>query len=86
MEASTGTWTGDANSYAFQWQRCGVTPENTAQLRPAAASAFLTADPPSRAVDGSVHTVWNSGRFAPQWIEIDLKAPHAVSRIRLRKP
>jgi uncharacterized protein (TIGR03437 family) len=38
---------------------------------------------PALAVDGNVDTFWNSGGFAPQWIEIDLPFPSIVSGVRL---
>ncbi|MBI5548854.1 MAG: discoidin domain-containing protein [Deltaproteobacteria bacterium] len=38
---------------------------------------------PELAFDGSLSTAWNSGGFAPQWLQIDLGAVVPVSRIRL---
>jgi hypothetical protein len=37
----------------------------------------------SGAVDGSPEFIWNSGDFAPQWIEIDLGAPQSIGRVAL---
>jgi uncharacterized protein (TIGR03437 family) len=38
---------------------------------------------PTLAIDGNVDTFWNSGGFAPQWIEVDLAAPSIVSGVNL---
>jgi hypothetical protein len=56
---------------------------NLALARPVTASASIADGPPSFAVDGNTSTPWISGQDAPQWIEIDLGAETAVSRIRL---
>ena len=48
---------------------------------PAVSSRSRSATP--LAVDGSYATAWNAGDFPPQWIEVDLKAPVAVARLRL---
>ncbi len=56
---------------------------NIALGKPAIASQFLPESPPSAAVDGGCGTVWNSGDYAPQWIEIDLGTPQAVGQISL---
>jgi hypothetical protein len=47
------------------------------------ASQSLPDQQPGMAVDGSKSTPWGAGDFAPQWIEVDLGAPHDVSKIRL---
>ena len=51
--------------------------------KPAGASNALPGSPPEMAVDGLPATFWNSGHFAPQWIELDLEATVAVERLRL---
>lgn len=48
------------------------------------ASSSLPGAPPSAAVDGNHGTSWNSGGFPPASIDLDLGAPHAVTRMRLR--
>jgi RHS repeat-associated protein len=55
------------------------------QLRPisATASNSYQGAPPSQAMDGSLGTMWNSGGFAPQWIQLDLGQPSTISQIRL---
>ncbi|HZN71140.1 MAG TPA: discoidin domain-containing protein [Micromonosporaceae bacterium] len=54
------------------------------QGRPATASSVENANyPPSKAVDGSTGTRWSSAFSDPQWIQVDLGATHAVSRIVL---
>jgi hypothetical protein len=35
------------------------------------------------AADGDSNTSWNSGDFAPQWIEIDLGSPHDIQGLQL---
>jgi len=57
--------------------------QNMAFRKPAGASRLLQEYPPSAAVDGDHKTLWNSGDFAPQWIEIDLGAQSSVKKIRL---
>jgi len=47
------------------------------------ASHSLSSEPAGRAVDGNDSTSWNSGDFPPQWIELDLGAPAAITEIRL---
>ena len=37
----------------------------------------------AQAVDGDTSTAWNSGGFPPQWIQIDLGAPHTITDIKL---
>jgi len=60
---------------------------NVALGRPATASQSLPESPPESAFDGvlpgSPFYQWNSGDFAPQWIEVDLGASYTVGRIRL---
>jgi hypothetical protein len=34
-------------------------------------------------VDGDLGTLWSSGDFALQWIEVDLGGPHRVAQINL---
>ncbi len=48
----------------------------------ATASASLSAEPPSAAIDGNPGTQWGSGKDAPQWIEVQLAAT-TVGRVRL---
>jgi hypothetical protein len=51
-----------------------------ANVRASAAAAA----PAANAVDGSSSTYWGSGGNAPQWIEVDLGAPHNLAAIRLQ--
>lgn len=53
---------------------------------PATASAsasFGEAYLPTLAIDGNLSTCWNSGGFAPQWIDIDLCIPQYLVSLRL---
>lgn len=56
---------------------------NIALGKPATASQSLRESPPSMAVDGASGTLWNSGDYAPQWIEIDLGSPQQIGQISL---
>jgi len=56
---------------------------NLALGKPATASQFLRKSSPSGAVDGSSEFLWNSGDYAPQWIEIDLGSPQPIGQISL---
>src|SRR5262249_24387727 len=47
------------------------------------ASAVDATHPPEAAVDGDPGTWWSAGAGPPQWIEIDLGAPHDILEIRL---
>src|SRR2546430_16239080 len=55
------------------------------RLRPilTTASNSYPGAPPSLAVDGSLSTMWNSGGYAPQWIQLDLGQSSIISQIRL---
>ena len=50
---------------------------------PVTASAAIVGNPPEAAFDGDTETVWNSGQFPIQWIEIDLGAEIEVKAVRL---
>jgi len=54
-----------------------------ADAKPTRASNALPDSPAALAVDGLSATFWNSGRFAPQWIELDLDANVSVEKLRL---
>jgi len=56
---------------------------NLALGKSTTASNWLSDQPPSMAVDGNFFTFWNAGDFPPQWIEVDLGAPHAIGEISL---
>lgn len=47
------------------------------------ASTALPDSPALNAIDGNTETIWSSGAYAPQWIQIDLGKPTTVSVIRL---
>ena len=48
------------------------------------ASATYSGSSPNYAMDGNSSTLWNSGGFGPQWIQIDLGKTAAVRKIRLQ--
>jgi F5/8 type C domain len=85
LSVAAGEWSSTLPvSYRYQWQRCGSAQSNVALARPALASHVLDSPgyEPSKAVDGSLGTYWNSGDYAPQWIAVDLQAPYPLSKIR----
>jgi hypothetical protein len=47
------------------------------------ASRSLPDQPPAAAIDGDTNSQWGAGDGPPQWIELDLGAPHTVRQIRL---
>ncbi|RCG24011.1 sugar-binding protein [Sphaerisporangium album] len=54
------------------------------QGRPVTVSSTENAGTPgSAAVDGNAGTRWSSAFSDPQWISVDLGAPHPVSRVKL---
>lgn len=61
---------------------CGI---NVALRKPVTASQSESAgNIPSHAVDGSQGSPWNSGGYAPQWIEIDLESEIQLTCASLR--
>ena len=60
--------------YVFDVLAKDTTEINFALGRPVTASKSESVGPPSRVVDGNLESVWNSGDYAPQWIEIDLES------------
>jgi fibronectin type 3 domain-containing protein len=66
-----------------------ATPSATASIllsqnRPATASSLENAGlAASNAVDGNTATRWSSSFSDPQWLQVDLGAPHTVSRVVL---
>ncbi|MGK5684269.1 ThuA domain-containing protein [Actinoplanes sp. URMC 104] len=57
---------------------------NLALNRPATASSVENASyPAANAVDASATTRWSSAFSDPQWIQVDLGATRAISRVRL---
>jgi fibronectin type 3 domain-containing protein len=54
------------------------------QGKPATASSLEAAGyPASNAVDGNLSTRWSSAFSDPQWLEVDLGATHAISKVVL---
>jgi hypothetical protein len=54
------------------------------QGQPATASSVQAAGyPASNAVDGNLATRWSSAFSDPQWLEVDLGATHAISKVVL---
>jgi hypothetical protein len=57
--------------------------DNLALAASARASRSLPDQPPHAAIDDDTGTQWGAGDMPPQWIELDLGAPHAIQQIRL---
>jgi hypothetical protein len=57
--------------------------DNLAFGKSVTASGHYGSAVPGRTVDGDDTTAWNSGGFAPEWIEIDLGAEVHLSGARL---
>lgn len=49
--------------------------------QPATASSTHGSSLPDSAFDGDTATSWNSGDYAPQWIEVDLGADYPVTEV-----
>ena len=60
-------------------------PTLLSQGHPAISSSVENASRvPANAVDGNTGTRWSSAFSDPQWLQVDLGAPHAISRVVLR--
>lgn len=66
-------------------KRAGAnTPRLISAGKPASSSSMESVLlPPSNTTDGNLDTRWSSKFFDPQWIMIDLGAPHPIAFIRL---
>jgi RNA polymerase sigma factor (sigma-70 family) len=58
-------------------------PKPPPQPRVRASSSWMPSTSPDKAFDGNRETYWNSGDYAPAWLEADLGAPTALSSIVL---
>lgn len=73
-------------SFALVWLSV-LTPQSATGQVPGCgktATASSNARDAGYAIDGVMTTLWNSGAYAPQWIELDLGAPLGVSYILLK--
>lgn len=61
----------------------GVVENRLADGRLVRASLASPLGPPAYALDGRTDTAWNSGSFAPAWIEIEFGAPTTITEIGL---
>jgi hypothetical protein len=61
----------------------GGKPPNLALNQPAHTSAALGDSPGSAAVDGVFDTLWSSGDYATQWIEVQLAQPLSKGTVKL---
>lgn len=77
---------GDALAPANRPDPCstvGGLPTNLALGEPVRTSAARTDSPGSAAVDGVTDTLWSSGDYAPQWIEVQLAQPVSKGTVKL---
>ena len=63
---------------------CGILLSTVSQAFEISASSSSFPTEPKMAIDGNSDTVWNSGGFAPQWIQVDLGTPQILSKIKLQ--
>ena len=83
-DASTFTWLIDAYvDDPASLAHLGGGADNVAFGRPVTASSAIAGSPPGGATDGDPESIWNSGTFAPAWVEIDLGQVYPISDIRL---
>jgi len=86
-ETEAFTFTGFVRSYFHDRAELGFRTEgagaNLAYRKPTRVSRWADDNGGEFAVDGDPGTIWNSGDFPPQWIEIDLEQPRAIREIRL---
>jgi hypothetical protein len=54
-----------------------------AAWQPTTASSFEPTNPPVRAVDGLISDWWNSGGYPSQWLDVDLRSPRQIGKVRL---
>lgn len=85
-ETQPNTFTNFINRYFSDRSSLGRTTgtgNDLAYGRTGTASQTYTGTSPSFAFDGEPGSIWSSGASSPQWIQIDLGAPHAVREIRM---
>ena len=85
-ESDSATFTSLVNRYFDDRGSLGELAGDTGSLAlyKAATSSSAYGDATAeRAVDGDADTLWNAGRGAPAWIEIDLGSAQPVAAIRL---
>lgn len=74
---------GDIAVPVAQIRRCSI----DAVVRPAkakaVASSFWQTELPEKGFDGRLDTDWNSGNYAPGWIEADLSSPTPLASVAL---
>jgi serpin B len=57
---------------------------NIALNKPAFADSYYLDSDPGKAVDGDTSTAWNSGRWHPAWLGIDLSGKCAIDSINVK--
>ncbi len=84
-ENDPSSFTGFIDRYFFDWTLLGKPPQgpgsNLARAAKVSASKSLPANPPALVIDGDSNTFWSAGDYPPQWIQLDLGAPHAIKMI-----
>lgn len=72
---------GDIVVPAVQIRRCSIDAIVRRAKLKVVASSFWESSVPEKAIDGNRDTDWNSGNYAPGWIEFDLSSPAALASI-----
>jgi hypothetical protein len=70
------------NGAKMDLTQVNATPTRIAKVNPRASNSWNEQHTPDKAFDGGV-SWWNSGNYAPQWLEADLRASTQLSSIQL---
>jgi hypothetical protein len=71
------------NGATINLARLQAGPVRRARVKARASASWKVDTTPERAFDDDRETFWNSGGYAPQWIEADLGATRQLGRLRL---
>lgn len=52
-------------------------------IKTVTASKSIGANQPANAMDRNLDSTWGSGDYPPQWVQLDLGQPGAISKVRL---
>jgi RNA polymerase sigma factor (sigma-70 family) len=77
-------WVQRDGGWFVKFTEClNLPPMPAPQPRVRASSSWMPSTSPDKAFDGNRETYWNSGDYAPAWLEADLGAPTPLSSIVL---
>jgi hypothetical protein len=89
QQSEIGNWYGtrDLPSLKEKYRQIGlsITQRIPNTLNPTAvtASGSTSTDPPNRATDSNPDTIWLSGAFGPQWLQLDFGQEQTILKVRL---